>query len=494
MLCSKLAKHGARLALAVILGLALVSFWLIPVQAQTPVDLVLGGPGATSWNISNIKPSDSGTKTVELHNTGLSNGAITIWISDINETDYAGDGAALDDYLLFNPSCSRLNTNITLPARIRELPPNVSAPNYIKITPVNAGETVTLIWQWQFRETGQPQNNAQGDSLSFTINYVLEESPAVGGGGQGGEGGGGGGGGEVFECPAGEISTTGKISGIGLVIQPFIINSFDGRLSLILDQGTAALDIYGSCFSCIGINKMVRVLYPPEDAYVIGVMYDVDPDGATFTPAATLRYSYLQSDLPEGIDEKTLFIAYYDNTSGKWIKLDSIVDTQANIITAKISRFNDLAIFGYKVAVPPPAAFQISSLSVSPTEVKIGEAVNISVLVTNTGGQPGSYQVILKINGVAEADKQVVLAAGASEPVSFTISKEAAGTYSVDVNGLTGAFGIKQEPAPVTPAEPMPTPAKPISWWLIGAIIGGVVGMVLILLLVRRRASKRGTI
>jgi len=452
-----------------------------------PVDLVLGGPGTTSWNISNIKPGDSGTKLVELHNAGSSNGSVTIWISDINETDYAGDGAALDDYLLFNPSCGRLNTNLILPARIRGLPPDVSAANYIKISLLYAGESVTLIWQWQFQETGQPQNNAQGDSLSFTINYVLEELPSEGGGDGGGEGGG------VFECPPGDTSTTGKISGTGSVIQPFIVNSFDQRLSLTLDQGTAALDIYGSCFSCIGINRMVRVLYPPEGAYVIGDMYDVSPDGATFTPAATLRYSYLQGDLPAGIDEKTLFLAYYDNTSGKWIKLDSVVDTQANTITAKISRFNDLAIFGYNVAVPP-AAFQISSLSVSPTEVKIGAAVNISVLVTNTGGQSGSYQLILKINGVAEADKKVVLNAGASEMVSFTISKEAAGTYAVDVNGLTGIFGIRQEPVPVTPPGPMPAPAQAINWWLIAAIIGVVVGMVLILLLARRRAPRRGTI
>jgi hypothetical protein len=485
MLCSKMVKYGARLALAVILGLALVSFWLIPVQAEVPVDLVLGGSGATSWNISHIKPGDSGTKLVELHNAGSSNGSVTIWISDINETDYAGDGAALDDYLLFNASCSRLNTSLILPTGIRGLPQDVSAPNYIRINPLYAGETIVLTWQWQFRETGQPQNNAQGDGLSFTINYMLEELPSEGGGG-------GGGGGELAECPPGQISTTGKISGGGAVTQTFIVYSFDGRLSLTLDQGMAALDTYGLCFSCIGINNMVRMLQPPEGADVIGIMYDVAPDGATFTPAATLRYNYLQGDLPEGIDEKTLFLAYYDNTTGKWIKLDSVVDTQANTITAKINRFNDLAIFGYKVAVPP-AAFQISALSVAPTEVKVGEAVNISVLVTNTGGQSGSYQLILQINGVAEADKNIVLNASASEVVSFTISKEAAGTYFVDVNGLTGVFGIRPESVPVTPPGPMPAPTQAFNWWLIAAIIGVIIGIVLILLLVRRSASKPGT-
>jgi hypothetical protein len=119
------------------------------------------------------------------------------------------------------------------------------------------------------------------------------------------------------------------------------------------------------------------------------------------------------------------------------------------------------------VEAPPPAAFQISSLGISPTEVEIGEAVDITILVTNTGGQSGSYQVILKINGVAEAAQEVILDAGASKRVSFTTSKEAAGSYSVDVNGVTGAFEVKQKPA----APFVPTPAKPNSWWLISAII-----------------------
>ena len=65
MLFGKLAKYKTRLALALILGLALIGSSPIPVQAQTPIDLELGGEGATSWNIANIKPGDSGTKTVD---------------------------------------------------------------------------------------------------------------------------------------------------------------------------------------------------------------------------------------------------------------------------------------------------------------------------------------------------------------------------------------------------------------------------------------------
>jgi len=304
---------------------------------------------------------------------------------------------------------------------------------------------------------GQGGGGSQNVTITVTAKPVVSSPPGGGGGGGGGEEGG---------CPVGQTSAAGKITAEGLVIKPIVVKSFDGRLRLIIDAGTVALTRYGACLTCIGINKMGSPS-PPEGAYVIGVIYDVAPKGATLSPPATLEYSYSQNDLPQGVGEKTLVIAYYDEASGEWIKLDSVVDTEANTITAKISRLNDLAVFGYGVEAPPPAAFQISSLGVSPTEVEIGEAVDITILVANTGGQSGSYQVILKINGVAEADKEVILDAGASKRVSFTTSKEAAGSYSVDVNGVTGAFKVKQKPTPPF----VPTPAKPNSWWLIAIII-----------------------
>jgi len=80
------------------------------------------------------------------------------------------DTNKLDDYLLFNLSCVRLSSDITLPATIHELPQSASDPNHIKINTLYAHETVTLDWEWEFPETGEPQNDAQGDILSFTIN------------------------------------------------------------------------------------------------------------------------------------------------------------------------------------------------------------------------------------------------------------------------------------------------------------------------------------
>jgi hypothetical protein len=91
---------------------------------------------------------------------------------------------------------------------------------------------------------------------------------------------------------------------------------------------------------------------------------------------------------------------------------------------------------------PTPAAFSVSNLLITPPEVETQEAVAITVSVANTGGTAGSYSVVLKINGATVEEKSVTLAAGSSQDVSFSVTKEEAGSYSVDVNGLTGSFTV----------------------------------------------------
>ncbi|MBA7635567.1 hypothetical protein ES703_43171 [subsurface metagenome] len=164
-----------------------------------------------------------------------------------------------------------------------------------------------------------------------------------------------------------------------------------------------------------------------------------------------------------------------------------MVDTENNTITIQVSHFTTFVIIGTVTPPPPPptpAAFTPGSLSVSPTEVDVGEAVTISISVANTGGQAGSYTVMLKINDAVEETKEVTVAAGASETVTFTTSKDKAGTYAVDVNGLTGSFMVKE-------AAVSPPPPSPVNWLVIGGIIAAVVVVVglLIFFLVRRRRA-----
>lgn len=170
-------KIRAMLALVLVVAL-LAGPCIAPASAQSStIDLVLGGEGATPWSIGNIQPGDSGTKTVTLRNNSNYNGTVIIWVTIISETDGAGGGAVLDKYLYFNLTGANQVTNLTLPVLIHQLPQSANDSCYLKINPLAAGATITLTWQWTFRETGTPQNEAQGDSLTFSVSYMLVETP-----------------------------------------------------------------------------------------------------------------------------------------------------------------------------------------------------------------------------------------------------------------------------------------------------------------------------
>lgn len=95
---------------------------------------------------------------------------------------------------------------------------------------------------------------------------------------------------------------------------------------------------------------------------------------------------------------------------------------------------------------PTPASFTVSALTVVPDTCKVGESVRVSATVTNTGGSKGVYDVVFKVNGTEEARLKVTLDPGGSQKVSYTLKKAVAGTYSVDVNGLTTSFVVTPMP------------------------------------------------
>ena len=279
------------------------------------------------------------------------------------------------------------------------------------------------------------------------------------------------------------------IGSSGKILETIEATSADGNLTITIPKDTIALDKDGNRLESLEAAVDKSPPAAPEDAHIIGLAYDFGPDGATFDPPITFTWSYDPDALPEDVAEEDLVIAYYDEAAGKWVELDGVVDTENNTITIQVSHFTTFVIIGTVTPPPPPptpAAFTPGSLSISPTEVDVGEAVTISISVANTGGQAGSYTVMLKINDAVEETKEVTVAAGASETVTFTTSKDKAGTYAVDVNGLTGSFMVKE-------AAVSPPPPSPVNWLVIGGIIAAVVVVVglLIFFLVRRRTRAR---
>ena len=128
-----------------------------------------------------------------------------------------------------------------------------------------------------------------------------------------------------------------------------------------------------------------------------------------------------------------------------------------------------------------PATFSLSALSISPAEVEIGEEVTVSVTVTNTGGQSGSYKVVLKVNNAVVDTASITLTAGTSHEITFTTSSDTAGTYTVNVNHLSSIFTVKT----------LAVPTKPLSWPVLSGVIAAVVVVgLLFFFLARRRAQE----
>jgi len=66
-----------------------------------------------------------------------------------------------------------------------------------------------------------------------------------------------------------------------------------------------------------------------------------------------------------------------------------------------------------------PSPFLVSNLSIQPAEVQANETVTITVSVTNTHDTWGIYSLVLKVNGVKEAEKQANVDARSVEDVSI---------------------------------------------------------------------------
>ncbi|MBM2824374.1 MAG: Ig domain protein group 2 domain protein, partial [Dehalococcoidales bacterium] len=255
-----------------------------------------------------------------------------------------------------------------------------------------------------------------------------------------------GGGGGAPETPAGTTTLTGFIDSQGVITTNIVATSGDAKVDLTLPQGTKALSKEGVPLTQITMVGITGTTTPPTGSAFVSLVYAFGPTGATFAPPITVRFRYDVTSIPRGVAEGKLQVAMFDSVTGTWTLLDGVVvDTVSHVITAKVSRFGGLFAV---VAYNRPASFTVSGLSISPTELAAKDTVTISVTAKNSGDLTGSYSVTLKINGAVVETKEISLAGGVSATVSFTTTRDADGTYSVDVNGLTGTFVVKAGAAP----------------------------------------------
>lgn len=96
-----------------------------------------------------------------------------------------------------------------------------------------------------------------------------------------------------------------------------------------------------------------------------------------------------------------------------------------------------------------PADIRTSNLTVSPAEVTAGSAATVTVTVNNSGEVSGESNLTLTCDGKSLDSKKVTVNGGATESVSFSVSREETGIYPISVGSLAGTLRVTGDTFPV---------------------------------------------
>jgi hypothetical protein len=128
------------------------------------------------------------------------------------------------------------------------------------------------------------------------------------------------------------------------------------------------------------------------------------------------------------------------------VKLKAILIIDLIIIGAAAGIYFYLQDQGLIAVAAKPAEFTLSNLTIDPPQAYPGDAVQISVNITNVGDIEGNQTLNLQINNAVKDTANVTLAGNSSDLVEFTDIEIIEGNYSVQVGNLNGTFTIKEAP------------------------------------------------
>ncbi|HUL39414.1 MAG TPA: hypothetical protein VLU38_03895 [Methanomassiliicoccales archaeon] len=423
--------------------------------ASIPVfDLELNDGYDAPFALENIKPGDMGSKVVMLRNIGNVDGQIAIWVSNIQEGDYANDGAHLDDYLVFEVNCADLSSDIRMPCSIWSLPEAPLGNEYVWVLNVRAGQTISITWFWEFLENYQSQNTAKGDSLSFDINYLLGQMPP----------------------PNDNLSwvevnvlgraTLGLLSSDARTMEQVVATDESRTISLTLPAGMSCLSEDNRTIRFLMVSEEQGMLQVGSGQSLVSPIYHLAALLATGTEAhglkegqAALRIDYDPALLPTITDAVSICMRV---TNGSWTPLVVPADS-ASPIGQSCGLINRSGEFAVIASYDPnkSAVFLPSSLTIEPSKrnwwnpiifvSRVGDEIQITVVVTNVGQVSGEDNITLTMNGQYAENQKVVLGPMESKEVTFEVKGLSEGEYNVEVSGLSGDVIV----------------ATQVNWWLI---------------------------
>ncbi len=222
-----------------------------------------------------------------------------------------------------------------------------------------------------------------------------------------------------------------------------------GPAVVTIPEGTIALGPTGTELDQVSVSlRQPRAL--PSDGILLGDVYELRPDGATFDPPIPITLPYDYVDLPEGADEQSLSVAYFDPSLQDWVLLPSSVNYDDGTVTAEIGHCSEFAVVAQAEEGTPPLTtpgFSFSSLTVDPTNPYPGQHVAVNVEASYVGDNSQARSLVyVTLGGKIADEKEIVLSPGDRVSVTLTVQAPQDGTADVSINGLSETLTVSGEP------------------------------------------------
>jgi beta propeller repeat protein len=180
------------------------------------------------------------------------------------------------------------------------------------------------------------------------------------------------------------------INANSVITQATTLQSNDNLATLSIGQGIVAQEPSGKALSSVTITGLTASEVPSAAKSATysfaGMAYDLQPSGATFSPAITLTFT-----IPGAQWGKEYTIQSYDHTTNTWQGLPTTYDASKGTISAQVSHFCCFALFEKPVALAPPAGAPtgVSQKAIAapapPAPTAMSTFIGIIVWISETG-------------------------------------------------------------------------------------------------------------
>jgi hypothetical protein len=177
----------------------------------------------------------------------------------------------------------------------------------------------------------------------------------------------------------------------GLTEQAATLTTQDSKVKIDIAQGTRLQTALGFPLLSLQIVSIDPPAPPAEHSVIMA--FDFSPEGATFSPALNVAFTYDPAVFPGNVSESDLYVAWWDGAKW-WQKTDTEIDTKTHVISFQLEHFSEYALLGKITPATTTSAIPSPSPITTVKNTVPSSTTPITPVVTpNAVGPPGTSAI-----------------------------------------------------------------------------------------------------